>query len=112
MKKFNKELMIKAHKFTKMMMKWYENDGLDYKTELGIIIKELLNGHELELLLQIVSCTHINVKEWSKGDKHRLYFNEWVGKYSYGYGYWDKDKKEYSIKNKYTEQDSLYDIKF
>lgn len=108
MKKFNGEMIRKAHKFTRLMLKWYRN--LDYRTQFGIIMSELLNGHELELLQEIAMANKIDWKEWSNYGKNRIYFSNWSGKYRCQYGFYDIDNKVYVLENKYTVQHDLYEV--
>jgi hypothetical protein len=108
MKKFNSALIKKAHKITKMMLEQYRN--LDYKTEFGIVMKELLSGYELDLLQEIAMYKDIDWKEWNKYGKNRIYFSYWEGKYNKQCGYYDLNSKKYVLENKYTVQHSLYDL--
>jgi hypothetical protein len=105
---FKGEVVKKAHKFTRMMTKWYKN--IDYRTEFGIIMQELLNGHEFDIIKTIVNGHGVGEKEWNKYGKSRIYYSVWAGKYQHQYGYWDMDKEEYVIYNKYTKQHNLYDL--
>ena len=109
MKKFDSELIKKAHKFTKMYLKWNPMAGLDYKIEFGIIVKELLEGHELDLLLVIANGNQIDWNEWNKYGKNRIYFSTWENRHKYGYGFYDLDNKEYVLENRYTVQHNLYE---
>ena len=108
--KFNGETIRKAHKFTKMMLRWHKNIKIDYRTQFGIIMSELLNGHEKELIENIAESFNIDTRKWEKYGKSRIYFSRWEGKHNCQYGFWDNNKMEYNTYNKYTVQHNLYDL--
>ena len=106
----NSKMVQKAHRFTKMEIAWYKNMGIDYRTQFGIIMSELMHGHEKEIIAEIVESFSMDSRNWNKYGKSRVYFSQWVGKFQHQYGYWDNNEGKYVTYNRYTKQYNLYDL--
>lgn len=125
--KLKSNLIKEAHKMAREIKEDFP--GVDYKTQFGLCMSYLLEEDSKkqltkeQIIKQLDKIAYTNnmysyATDWVKGEYNRTYFKlTWYTgnrqrsqKHEKQCGYWDNNKNEYCLENRYTKQYNVFEM--